>query len=467
MIVSTQELLNKIQENIKLVEMGNYSSNLLDEIKEDYLELVDRLKTFLISRRDEYYGYFLINMKFTVHFDCDMLAGILLDSDPPVFDSNPLLLCKLSLKEIVYIFCHEIEHVLLNHPAEFIRCNPDGDENIHKLLNISADASVNERLNNEISRDSLNFMSFPDGCIDATVFSAIFELPIIYRLENILFYYHLIENKESKNNMSQPQFIMNGKGYVGGKEYKLENEGASEGNQSGKQMKDHNWSNGKKLDSEELESRTKEFLNKIADSIPEQLRGTIKGDFFNKIKKLNEPPKIKWQSLLKKMLGTIPDGKISTRTRLNRRQPNRFDLSGVKRDKIVKIVVAIDTSGSVNNKMLQEFMNEIYAILAKRKAEITIIECDAAIQKVYIAKNSNDVDLEIKGRGGTYFTPVIEYLNENRKYRDALLIYFTDGYGESSIPEPFVYKVLWVLNNKDRYLSVKNPYGAVLMLKEE
>ena len=73
----------------------------------------------------------------------------------------------------------------------------------------------------------------------------------------------------------------------------------------------------------------------------------------------------------------------------------------------------------------------------------------------------------MQGRGGTSFTPVIEYINEHRYFRDALLIYFTDGYGESSIPRPRTYRNLWVVLGRASDLSVENPYGLVLPLEEQ
>ena len=74
----------------------------------------------------------------------------------------------------------------------------------------------------------------------------------------------------------------------------------------------------------------------------------------------------------------------------------------------------------------------------------------------------SDVNLDIKGRGGTYFQPVIDYINDRKYYRDALLIYFTDGFGESEITKPKTYRNLWVIIGDKNDLSVKEPYGNVI-----
>ena len=149
---------------------------------------------------------------------------------------------------------------------------------------------------------------------------------------------------------------------------------------------------------------------------------------------------------------------------MNRRQPERFDLPGRIDDKVLKIVVAIDTSASITEKEIFNIFNEIFAILAKRKHDITIIECDAKIQRIYKARTVHDIKAKVKGGGGTLFTPVIEYINNERYYRDALLIYFTDGYGELKIPRPRTYRNLWVILGDADRLSLREPYGVKISL---
>ena len=104
----------------------------------------------MISERDSYYGYFLMNMQFRVNFFSNSIAGIKLNEFPPVLESNPLLLCKFTLREIIYIICHEIDHVVLNHPAEMVKANPSGNPDIFYQFNLAADAAVNDRINHEI-----------------------------------------------------------------------------------------------------------------------------------------------------------------------------------------------------------------------------------------------------------------------------------------------------------------------------
>ena len=106
------------------------------------------------------------------------------------------------------------------------------------------------------------------------------------------------------------------------------------------------------------------------------------------------------------------------------------------------MLLGIDTSGSVSDSELKEFMNEIKHI-HKAGVDITIVQCDTKINSIkpYNGKN----ELEINGRGGTDFDPVLEYFNANTK-KYTSLVYFTDGEcGVSVKPKG---NVLWVLSEE-------------------
>ena len=120
----------------------------------------------------------------------------------------------------------------------------------------------------------------------------------------------------------------------------------------------------------------------------------------------------------------------------------------------------------MDSEQLRQIFAEVFAIVAQRRCEITVIECDAEVRNVYRITSPDDANLEVSGRGGTCFSPVIRYINDRRYYRDALLIYFTDGYGEKSIPRPRTYRNLWVISGATVHLSVEQPYGLVLPLED-
>ena len=555
-------LLNGIQSKIAIVESGSYNDVVLDEIKDESLKLLDILKLFLISERDTYYGYFLMNMVFEVDFKTKFIAGIRLNTYPPVFAYNPLIFCKFDIKECIYIVCHEIDHILLDHPTAMVNANPTGNPEIFKKFNLAADASVNDRLNHEIdSTTHGDFMAEPDGLITSAVLAKMFGLRNVKQMEHYAYYYELIRNKEEKqnspqsnpdsmvdkknqqgkNNSQQNQSQQDNKGKQDQKQCQSQNQngqgnpdqqnGGVQGQQGNKDKQDqeqnqsqnqsdqgdsdqqnngdqgnnangqsdskpqngssqgkpsdgktdngsygsiataksageffdHEWNAGD--DAEETRAVVRELINSAEQMMDKESRGNMPAHFASLVEKINTPPSLSWQQILKKYVGTIAANKRKTRTRLNRRQPLRFDLSGQMDDKVLKIVVAIDTSGSVDNMMIAQIFNEIFAILAKRKHDITVIECDAKVQRVYQAKTADDIKEKVLGRGGTKFTPVIQYLNDHKEFRDALLIYFTDGYGEREIPKPRTYRNIWAVIEDEKNLSLKEPYGIKVTVK--
>lgn len=183
-------------------------------------------------------------------------------------------------------------------------------------------------------------------------------------------------------------------------------------------------------------------LKNVADTLEKKGsgRGLIPGEMKDYIDSLFEVVEavIDWKSYLRRF------NSMSTMvyTKKTRRKPNRRFNSGpalkIKQKK--RTLVAIDTSGSVSNEDLIEFFNEIYHI-HKSGTYVDIIECDAKIHRVYEYKGQRE-EIEVQGRGGTDFEPVMKYLAEHiREY--ANLIYLTDG--ECSAPQTQPMKpMLWV-----------------------
>lgn len=447
------QLLYSIKVNIASIEGGDRSPRLFDEVRRDCMQMLELMKLFLISQRDSYYGYFLMNLAYEVDFSSKSIAGILLGHFPPVFRTNPLLLCKFTLKEILFIVCHEIDHIVLNHPAEMLKANPEHDPDVFEKFNLAADASVNDRILLEMEEEH-SFLAAPKGLISSISLKNMFKLRSIRSLESYLYYFNLIQGKTLPEKKQQPQRMLstsNSDEYPEDSVITVNNCGIPD---------DHMWNAGE--DAEEAAAAVRELVNAATSIMNDEARGLISGAYFEQVKLLNTPPKLSWQSILKRYVGTITSDKRKTRTRLNRRQPMRFDLSGAQDEKTLKIVVAIDTSASVTAQDVAKILREVVGILAKRKHVLTVIECDSEIQRVYQVKSEGDIKRNVIGRGGTAFTPVVEYINNDRFFRDAVLIYFTDGYGEREIPKPKTYRNLWVVLGDEENLSLKEPYGTVI-----
>ena len=136
------------------------------------------------------------------------------------------------------------------------------------------------------------------------------------------------------------------------------------------------------------------------------------------------------------------------------------DLPGLKIKRQKHILAAVDTSGSVSTSELKEFLNEMWH-MTKTGSDVTLVQCDTAIS--HIGKFNPREELEIHGRGGTEFQPVIDHYNEHLKDYSCL-IYFTDG--ECPAPENPRGNILWVISSKGDTSYLENTYGELIKLED-
>ena len=172
-----------------------------------------------------------------------------------------------------------------------------------------------------------------------------------------------------------------------------------------------------------------------------KMRGTIPAEMQAIVDELFKPkPRVfDWKAYFRRMLGSIYDINIK---KTRRKESIRFPgAAGIKHKKKVSILVAVDTSGSVNDEELKDFFSEITYIY-KAGARITILECDAAISANY--EYTGKWTGKVHSRGGTDFQPVIDYYRKNMKDY-AALVYFTDGI--CSIPNNVPRDTIWVITS--------------------
>jgi len=445
---------DEMQRNIKIVEDDEDNRDALDNVQINFLKLFEFIKMFLIAKKERYYGYFLMDFSLKIDFTANFCAGVSIDKYPFEMAINPLLLSEYTIKEIIFIVCHEIEHIVLDHPTQDRRINQDKKPEIHEKLNDAMDASINDRLIWDINTFDLRMMSFPETGITSRVLSDEYGRKF-KEMEDFLYYYTqmksiVISGEDDKKSEIRICVVMSGNGK------KL----VTNKNRPKKVL--HIWTSEDNAD--DIHELIRKYVQQIVDGIPDENRGLFPMYQQAALNVLLTPPTINWRNVLKRYLALTPYMYRKTRMRLDRRQPERFDVPGRVINREVSLVVAIDTSGSVSESDLENIFTEIFAILRICKFDLTVIECDAEIQSVYKAKRLDEVNLKVRGRGGTSFVPVVEYVNRSKEFRNSVLVYFTDGMGDYSIPKPMVNRCLWVLTNSDMELSVKEPYGDVIVI---
>jgi len=204
-----------------------------------------------------------------------------------------------------------------------------------------------------------------------------------------------------------------------------------------------------------VDKQTQRILNQAKEQTVKR-QGTVPGE-INGVIIIEEivPPKFDWRGFIRRFTG------VSTRVftkKIRRKENRRFsDNPGLKIKMKQHMLLAIDTSGSVSDDELKEFMNEIHHIY-KTGVDITIVQCDTEIQSIEPYRGKHE--LQVSGRGGTYFDPVLDYFNENLK-KFTSLVYFTDGEAYASIKPRG--NVLWVISERSS-LNTSLP-GKVIKLE--
>lgn len=182
-------------------------------------------------------------------------------------------------------------------------------------------------------------------------------------------------------------------------------------------------------------------LERGKDNLPGNLSKKI-DEFLN--------PVINWRHLLAKNIQSIISNDYSWKHPNKRMYSQGYYLPSLDRENI-DVIIAIDTSGSIEDRVLTYFLTETQSILhAIRNVRITLIDCDSKIQQVRTYQSGESlINHQFKGRGGTSFYPVFEYM---KNHPAKVLIYFTDG--DARFPKYANFKVIWVITDRDKIAPV-------------
>lgn len=399
-----------------------------EDLTLEFYKLVDRVNLALMEDKENFYGYFLFQVKREIRYDIATPTSISFQGAKYIIYFNPLIFLQLNLSQMQGTIKHEIHHILALH---LVRAKELRKKYSTLAVNMAMDIVANQYINFlpayattlEWVNTKYNLKLEPYNSMEYYVREIQGELDL------------LEEDKEGEEDDSK---------------------GDTKDEYDPKKTHD-TWDESDDIDDKTMKSFTEKFAElsskgKLPIEIEAMLK-TLKGSE-------NEIP---WNIYLKKIMGTLESSKKKTVTRRSRRQPNRLDLKGELRGHRAKIAVAIDISGSISDAEFMQSMKEVLSIVKNYNSEVTIIECDSNIKRAYKVKSVKDIRERVTKGGGTQFTPVFEYINNTDTN---LLIYFTDGKGEDNLKvTPKGYRTLWIISGRGYKLSLKEPYGIVKRLK--
>ena len=378
----------------------------------DISEQLSRASKSLILS-EAFYGLFLIGLNKKFRKDIPT-AGVSKHGIGVQLAINPEFFTELSEDHRIGLLKHELLHISFGHII-WRDSFPD-----KYLFNIAADLEINQYIGSTY---------LPEGGITLNSFP---ELNLPGRAGTKEYYDLLGQARKDGTCPSLDTMLdaMNGGELLG------------EGDGSGDIHK--TWDEFDELtdaDKKLVEKQIEHQLKDTAD-ITEKRRGTIPSELSELIDRLLNipPPKFDWRGYLRRFVG---NSTIVYTKKMRRKYNKRYEENpGLKIKFKNHILVGVDTSGSVSSEELQEFWNELVH-MHKTGHKISVAQCDASLHSV--EEFNPRKDWPVKGRGGTYFQPVVDHFNENKRNYTAL-IYCTDG--EAPAPEDCPKNTLWCLSSR-------------------
>ena len=325
---------------------------------------------------------------------------------------NPAWIQELSLEEVEFVLGHEVLHCVLNH----LKRQEGRNQN---KWNIACDYATNLIL------VSASVGKMPKGCLYDERFSKMSAEKI---------YVLLPENPEGKTMDSH---------LIGGFDTGNEKQEESTSSEKG------------------LEDRWKGALANAKNLLDAQEYGKLPAELRRYIDELLNP-KLKWNEVLRRFVEKVVPCDYQWVPPSRRYLHQGLILPSTVKEGMT-LVIAIDTSGSISKKELDQFVSEVMTILGTVKADVYIISCDAKIHSVQFFPMGTPVnfkDIELRGGGGTSFIPPFRYVIE-KGVTPSVFIYITDGYGDyPDFVPPF--PVIWVLTKESRK---QPPFGEVVEME--
>jgi predicted metal-dependent peptidase len=355
---------------------------------------------------------------------------------------NPEFFSSLDPKGAMFILAHEVLHLIFDH------CY--GPKANHFMWNIAVDLAVNTILMDDGFKMILDEDGKPLGITPENVAEKLTEAWTQHGTPKDIspppplqsgdwYFTWLMEN-------APPPPKGNGGG-SGGKQGNQDSDGgrASSGNDAIDELldkTDHDFQggdSGKDPHERELERRmVAEKAQEINNHAPAPGRGAVAGQIEELIKSLK--PKISWQAKLRNFAGQL--GHIDIKTTMNRENKyGQFPRVVFKPGK--KILVAIDTSGSVGSDELGQFLAEVEEIAKHCALDLMNVDYEvASVENDFRRKSS----YAVKGRGGTDMRSVFKWIRDTKSLYDGVIV-FTDG--DTPYPatkaERCGLRTLWVL----------------------
>jgi predicted metal-dependent peptidase len=363
-----------------------------------------------------------------------LLSGILMVGRTSVDDNTPTactngrdekygraFVKELSDKELAFVIAHEASHKMYRHLTTYKKLH---DEN-HSLANQACDYVINIMLKDcDPDCSVIQMPTYKSGLKKGEVMGLIDER---FRGMNAKQIFDILKEEDD------------GEGGEGGED----GEGGFD---------EHDWGGAKDLSDEEKKQLERDIDQAIRQGVMarQKIAGKGAGGLDRELQDLLEP-KVDWREVLREFVKATCKAKDTS----SWRKPNRRFLGtgtympSMIGEKVGHLVIAIDTSGSIGQDELSDFLSEVKGIAEEvNPSQVDLIYWDSEVAG-HEEYTENDVASIIsstkpKGGGGTSPSCVSEYLKD-KKIEPECIIMLTDGYVGDDWGKDWTAQVLWCI----------------------
>jgi predicted metal-dependent peptidase len=359
-------------------------------------------------------------------------------TDARAFYYNPDYIDSLSVDQTQFALAHEALHCALSHFAR-------REHRDRRRWDIACDLAINPLLIRE-------GMTAPPGALYDIGFEGMMAEEIYPNIkedtQEETHDEHLYGNdSDNRKDTSQPTDAGDG------------GEGDEEGGGGGSGGEaQHDMAPPESMSEAEKEQLSIQWRQRLAGAAQQAMQaGKLGGNLRRLVDHLLQP-QLPWRMLLARYMTA------SSRDDYSYMRPSRREGSAIfptLRSSQVDVLVVLDTSGSIRASEMREFVSEIDAIKGQMRARIALHACDYELAEggpwVYEPWEEFSLPQDMRGGGGTRFTPVFRWVEEAAINPD-LLVYFTDAEGEFPQQEP-AFPVIWLVKGR-----AEVPWGQRIQL---
>jgi predicted metal-dependent peptidase len=383
-------------------------------------------------------------------------------TDARAFYYNAAYIDSLSLAQTQFILSHEALHCALSH---FYRRQ-------HRLKNrwdVACDFAINPLLLDEglVAPPNALYMEQFVGMTAEEIYPSLDDMEDKEPMDQ-----HLYDTSDDNESTQQQDGETEaGKGGAGSQHDEQQGEsgdhnpeqdkGGQQGGQQQQNSDDGGQSGGapqpQPLTDPEKQALAVQWQQRMAGAAQQAMQAGKMGAALARIVDHMLQPQLPWRMLLARYMTA------SARDDYSFQRPSRREGTAILpsiHSRQVELVVVVDTSGSISDGEIQEFISEVDAIKGQMRARITLLACDDKLNEnspwVFEPWETFQAPRDMKGGGGTSFKPPFEWLDKQQQ--PDLLVYFTDAEGAFPEREP-AYPVIWLVKGKEQV-----PWGQRIQL---